>query len=123
MLNKASFLDSRFKTLAHLSVTEQEKTVDSIIQELTSILIESESDKDNDDSVIEPEEVEVVETCNSYTSPKKQKTTLLEKLLGKQFEGTTTMVVAVSENEIARVEISHYKSASPISLRDKPLHC
>ena len=121
LLNKASFLDPRFKTLAHLSVTEQEKTVDNIIQELTSILIESESDKDNYESVIEPEEVEVVETCNSYTSPKKQKTTLLEKQLGKQFEGTTT-TVAVSENEIVHVEISHYKSASPISLRDKPLH-
>ena len=121
LLNKASFLDPRFKTLAHLSATEQEKTVDNIIQELTSILIESESDKDNYESVIEPEEVEVVETCNSYTSPKKQKTTLLEKQLGKQFEGTTT-TVAVSENEIVQVEISHYKSASPISLRDKPLH-
>ena len=63
------------------------------------------------------EEAAVVEYC---TSPKKQKITLLEKLLGKKFESTPS-TVAISENEIVQAEISYYKSASPISLRDKPL--
>ena len=34
VLNKASFLDPRFKTLAHLTAVEQQDTMDSIIDEL-----------------------------------------------------------------------------------------
>ena len=52
----------------------------------------------------EPEEAAVVEYC---TSPKKQKITLLEKLLWKKFESTPS-TVAVSENEIVQAEISYY---------------
>ena len=66
----------------------------------------------------EPEEEAAVVDC--CTSPKKQKTTLLEKLLRKKLE-ITPSTVAVSEKEIVQAEISYYKSASPISLRDKPL--
>ena len=38
ILNKASFLDPRFKSLAHLPATSQEETVDSVIDELTQTL-------------------------------------------------------------------------------------
>ena len=38
LLNKASFLDPYFKTLAHLSTTCQVETVDSVIDELTTSL-------------------------------------------------------------------------------------
>ena len=47
-----------------------------------------------------------------FTTPKKQKTSLLEKLLGKQFEGNQT-TITVSENEIVQADISSYKSPSP----------
>ena len=40
------------------------------------------------------------------TSPKKQKTTFLKKLLGKKFEGNPT-TIAVSENELVQAEISY----------------
>jgi len=56
--------------LAHFSVNQQETTVDSIIQELTSILVESESDRE-DDIVNEPEEVKVVESSSTFSSPSK----------------------------------------------------
>ena len=38
ILNKASFLDPRFKSLAHLPASSQEETVDSVINELTQTL-------------------------------------------------------------------------------------
>ena len=123
LLNKASFLDPRFKTLAHLSTVEQEETVDNIIQDLLSnVYVECISNRGDEFKIVEleaepEEEAAVVEYC---TSPKKQKITLLEKLLGKKFESTPS-TVAVSENEIVQAEISYYKNASPISLRDKPL--
>ena len=41
-------------------------------------------------------------------------------MLGKKFEGNQT-TITVSENEIVQAEISYYKSASSIGLRDKPL--
>ena len=69
LLNKASFLDPRFKTLAHLSTVEQEETVDNIIQDLlANIPDESVSDRGDDEIIeVEPEEAAVVECC---TSPK-----------------------------------------------------
>jgi len=82
LLNKANSLNQRFKMLAHFSVNEQEKTVDSIIQQLTSILVESESDRE-DHTDNEPEEVKVVESSSTSTSSfKKERAIRLEKLLG-----------------------------------------
>ena len=119
LLHKASFLDLRFKTLAHLSAAEKEETVDSIIQDLlTSIPVEEVSETDGEVVEVEEPEKEAVVECS--TTPKKQKTTLLEKLLGRKFEGNQT-TITVSENKIVQAEISYYKSASPIGLRDKPL--
>ena len=98
LLNKASFLDPCLKALTHLSTVEQEETVDNIIQDLLSnIYVECVSNRGDEFKIVEleaepEEEAAVVECC---TSPKK--------------------------NEIVQAEISYYKSASPISLRDNPL--
>ena len=122
LLTKASFLDPRFKTLAHLSAAEKEDTVDSISQDLLVSIPPENSSERGDDEVVEteePEEACMVVECS--TTPKRQKMTLLEKLLGKKFEGKNT-TIAVSDNEIVQAEISYYKSASPIGLRDKPLN-
>ena len=119
LLHKASFLDPRFKTLAHLSAAEKEETVDCIIQDLLAS-IPAEEVSETDGEVVEVEEPEKEAVVECSTTPKKQKTTLLEKLLGRKFEGNQT-TITVSENEIVQAEISYYKSASPIGLRDKPL--
>jgi len=54
---------------------------------------------------------------------KKPKLTVLEKLLGNQFEDPSAAsgAAAVSSSEIVQAEISHYKGTPAISLRDKPL--
>ena len=67
---------------------------------------------ERDDKVVEVEEPEKEAVVECFTTPKKQKTTLLEKLLGKQFEGNQT-TITVSENEIVQADISYYKSPSP----------
>ena len=113
-------MDPRFKTLTHLSAVEEEETVDSIIQDLlTSIPAEEVSERGGDE-VVEVEEPEKEAALECFTASRKQKTKLLEKLLTKMFEGNQTTSF-VSENEIMQVEVSYYKSASPIGLRDKPL--
>ena len=66
---------------------------------------------ERDDKVVEVEEPEKEAVVECFTTPKKQNT-LLEKLLGKQFEGNQTTII-VSENEIVQADISYYKSPSP----------
>ena len=111
ILNKASFLDPRFKSLAHLPATSQEETVDSVIDELTQTL----------HMVAQP-------VCSSTEqesegSPAKKKKTCLEKLLGEKFqtEPLSTGVVTVSREELVQVEVSQYKSEPPLRLSKKPL--
>ena len=111
ILNKASFLDPRFKSLAHLPATSQEETVDSVIDELTQTL----------HVVAQP-------VCSSAEqesegSPAKKKKTCLEKLLGEKFqtEPLSTGVVTVSREELVQVEVSRYKSEPPLRLSKKPL--
>ena len=92
LLNKASFLDPRFKTLAHLSAAEKEDTVDSISQDLLVSIPPENSSERGDDEVVEteePEEACMVIECS--TTPKRL--TLLEKLLGKKFEGKIPLLL------------------------------
>ena len=66
------------------SVVEQEETVDNIIQDLLAdIPVEDVSHRGGEIVEVEPEAAAVVECC---TNPKKQKTTLLEKLLVKSLK-------------------------------------
>ena len=58
-----------------------------------------------DDEVVSVEEPEEEAIVDCSTTPKKQQITLLEKLLGKKFEGNQT-TIATSENEIVQAEIS-----------------
>ena len=71
-----------------MSAVEKEETVDSIIQDLVTSIPAEHSSERGDDEVAETEEPE--ETCmvvECSTTPKKQKMTFLEKLLGKKFKG------------------------------------
>ena len=85
-LNKASFLDPRFKTLAHLSQNQQEEVIKSIADEL---LIYISSREEHEEDVMVTKLTEISETEEDATEGalcKKPKLTLLEKLLGKQFD-------------------------------------
>ena len=89
-MNKASFLDPRFKTLAHLSQNQQEEVIGSIADELLLYISATEEQHDSDDNETVTV-TEVSETESDVTDPasvttgiphKKRKLTLLEKLLG-----------------------------------------
>ena len=111
VLNKASFLDPRFKSLAHLPVASQEETVDSVIAELTQTLhvvsqpVHSSTERESDGS------------------PAKKKKSCLEKLLGEKFqtEPQSTGVVTVSRDELVQAEVSRYKIEPILRLSKKPL--
>ena len=72
---------------------------------------------------------EASETEGDVTNPttgtphKKHKLTLLEKLLGQQFEDPSVAsgAAAVTSSEVVQTVINHYKGIPTISLRDKPL--
>ena len=99
VLNKASFLDPRFKSLAHLPAASQEETVDSVIAELTRTL----------HMVVQP--VHSSSERESDSSPARKKC-CLEKLLGEKFqtEPQSTGVISVSHDELVQAEVSRYKS-------------
>ena len=86
ILNKASFLHPRFKSLAHLPASSQEETVDSVIDELTQTL----------HMAAQPVYSSTVQEGEG-SSAKKMKI-CLEKLLGEKFqtEPLSTGVVTVS---------------------------
>jgi len=79
--------------LTHVSVNEQEKTVESIIQELTSILV-----RQRGHTVNEPEEIkDVLESSTTFTnSSRKQRVTFSENNLDYS---------CCLENEIVQVDI------------------
>ena len=127
-LNKASFLDPRFKTLTHLSQHQQEEVIRSIADEL--LLYISIAEEEHYDSIGSNGNETVTEVNEaSATVPtkgtpyKKHKLTLLEKLLGRQFEDPSVAsgAAAVTRSGVVLAEISHYKGTPTISLRDKPL--
>ena len=114
VLNKASFLDPRFKSLAHLPAASQEEAVDSVIAELRESLhmaAQPVSSSTGQESEL------------SEGSPTKKKKTCLEKLLGEKFqtEPQSTGVVTVSRDELVQAEVSRYKSEPILRLSKKPL--
>jgi len=82
-LNKASFLDPRFKTLAHISRSQQEKVIKDISDELVDMVVYISSGEECEDVEVSEVETDVTEES---TPCKKPRLTLLEKLLGKRFE-------------------------------------
>ena len=111
VLNKASFLDPCFKSLAHLPAASQEETVDSVIAELRESLH------------MAAQPVSSSTGQESEGSPTKKKKTCLEKLLGEKFqtEPQSTGVVTVSRDELVQAEVSRYKSEPILRLSKKPL--
>ena len=114
--NKASFLDPRFKTLAHLPSYKQD-TVDSILD-----LVESCSRPLGS----RPSLITSTNCCDIEGSPaKRPKGNILEKMLGDKFDSshnhTMEEATTVSYSELMNAEISQYKSESSLNLREDPL--
>ena len=113
VLNKSSFLDPRFKTLAHLTPVEQQDTVDNIVDELmNSVGFESFDAIDGTSN-----------NCEE-SPPKKPKQNLLEKMLGDTFESnnrTMGEATTLSYFELMTTEVSRYKSEPSLKLSEDPL--
>ena len=78
LLNKASFLDPRFKTLAHLSAVEKKETVNDIIRECQDLLanIPVEPVDRGNDEIVEIEESEETAAFENCPSPEETETHL-----------------------------------------------
>ena len=137
LLNKASLLDPRVKSLVHLTEEEQTNTVDDLINEIVtafSPLPRVVSDK-LPELVLEDTEP-LANSCETYQSQTSsnmssytgsngepvRKKCMLEKLLGDTFSNNNLEnSVMVSFNELVLAELSRYKSEPLLELDGKPL--
>jgi len=62
-LNKASFLDPRFKTLAHISRSHQEEVIKNISDELVDMVVYISSGEDVEVNEIETDVIEESTPC------------------------------------------------------------
>jgi len=126
LMNTASFLDPRFKSLAHLS----RGCIDGVIthvQDEVCELMETNPNV-NDDSSDESEVVEISDADDfsdvmEVPPKKKKKIHPLKKVLGKKFgsNGSDRSTI-VSIREIARAEVAKYRIEPQIDVDAKPLH-
>ena len=127
LMNTASFLDPRFKSLAHLSrdsidavIKHVEGEVDKLMKSNVDIAaaINAES---SDCEVVESPHVE--EPSITVAPPKKkQKMHPLKKMLGEKFGGNDSEVTStMSLHEQACAEVAKYRAEPQIELDHKPL--
>jgi len=121
-LYKASFLDPKFKTLAHISKSQQEEVIKDISDELVDIVVYVSSGEECEDVVV-TEVSDLTEETQESAPHKKPRLALLEKLPGKRFEDQSAAsgATAVSRSENVQAEISQYKGMPVIGLGEKPL--
>lgn len=125
LMNTASFLDPRFKSLAHLSRDCIDDVITHVQDEVCELM--KTNPNVNDDSSDESEVVEISDADDSSdvmeAPPKKKKIHPLKKVLGKKFgsngsDRSTTMPI----HEIACAEVAKYRIEPQIDLDAKPLH-
>ena len=123
LMNTASFLDPRFKSLAHLS----RDTIDNVIKHVEDEVHElmrmnvtvtaADSDSTDDGDVVEISDVE------DAPPKKKKKVHPLKKVLGKKFGSNgSDKCTTMSIREQACAEVAKYRIEPQIDLDDKPLH-
>ena len=113
LMNKAAFLDPRFKTLAHLPASTAEDITVSIQKEMVNLLQQDSPEDQSSESI----------TVNEQSPPptKKIKVHPLKKLLGDKFGAPSGISAtgSVSLEDHAQAELARYK-AEPQSPLD---HC
>lgn len=120
LLQKAAFLDPRFKTLVHLPSETATDVVAVIQNEMVEFLQRDvgESHKSKDSSRLEADSNE-----GELLPRKKKKIHPLKKLLGDKFRASSTTVAGslVSLEDQAQAELSRYKAESQSPLEHCPL--
>ena len=118
LMNKAAFLDPRFKTFPHLSNMQSNITRESISLTLQEKMVPifEELSTDSDD-------IEIVDSCQTETPPaKKKKIHPLRKLLGDNFGGPSSSTTSDNTTEDnVQVELARYKVEPQVALEVNPL--
>ena len=112
VLNKASFLDPRMKTLPHLSPNEQECVLNSLVNEIVTLRSSSHSP-----SVAIPECT--IEDDDNIAPPSAKKSAL-ESILGDAFFATSQeeeSLTTISFNELILSELSRFKPEPLLKLQ------
>ena len=120
LMNKASLLDPRLKSLIHLTEVEQTNTIDCLVNEIVSTFSPPAPTSDGSELMVLDEHEQPPDGDHSSGEPVRKKC-MLEKLLGTSFSENTDTSVTVSYNELVIAELSCYKSEPILELKGKPL--
>ena len=124
-MNKAAFLDPRFKKFphlshCHLSTTQLDNVSISLKEEMEGLLqkLRAESATQESDSA----DVQIMGTSDSDKPPlkKAEKIHLLRKLLGEDF-GNSNATTERSNEDQAQAELARYKAEPQMPLEQNPL--
>ena len=123
LLNKASYLDPKLKSLTHLSNFQQSEVSDAILQEL--IELENDSDYGNEsDAEMEPNNEsndESNDECSTAESRKKKAKNALFDMLGDSFIVQASATCTSTHEDVIHAEVLRYKSETTIPLDQYPL--
>ena len=123
LLNKASYLDPRFKSLTHLSSFQQSEVSDAILQEL--IELENDSDDGSEsDAEREPNNEsndESNDECSTAEPRKKKAKNALLDMLGDSFIVQAAATCTSTHEDMIHAEVLRYKSETTIPLDQYPL--
>ena len=122
LLNKASYLDPRFKTLTHLSSFQQSEVSDAILQEF--IELENDSDNGNEsDAEREPNNEsndESNDECSTAEPRKKKAKNALLDMMGDSFIVQAAATCTSTHEDMIHAEVLLYKSETTIPLDQYP---
>ena len=134
LLNKASLLNPRVKSLVHLTEEEQTNTVDDIVNEIVTafsplpqvvndeVVLEDTEPLANSCETDQSQTSSNMNSCTGTNGEPVRKKCMLEKLLGDTFSNNNLeSSVMASFNELVLAELSHYKAEPLLELKGKPL--
>ena len=134
LLNKASLLDPRVKSLVHLTEEEQTNTVDDLVNEIVTafsplpqvvddeVVLEDTEPLANSCETDQSQTSSNMNSCTGTNGEPVRKKCMLEKLLGDTFSNNNLeSSVMASFNELVLAELSRYKAESLLELKGKPL--
>ena len=130
LLNKASLLYLRLKSLVHLTEEEQTNTVNDLVNEIIiefypfSSVVSEEPVLEDTEPLASSSQVQAdqKQTSSETSGEPVRKKCVLEKLLGDTFSSDhLDNSVTVLFNELVQVDLSRYKAEPLLELKCKPL--
>lgn len=118
LLRKASFVDPRFKTLNHLSASEQEEVIDSIFEETMQLT-------ETNPLIMDEQQGSSCNTPEMSEPQRKKKKNALAELIGNQFLQTQNTIgttnTSTTHRDLVQSELFRYKAEPSIPVHRCPL--